>query len=99
MNIDNLVKMANQIGTFFEAEPDRDQALADIAGHIKRSWEPRMRRALLEHIDRDGGSGGGSSGGSQLKDIVMEAVRVHRDPLQQGTQQIGTHQAGTNQAH
>jgi formate dehydrogenase subunit delta len=80
MNIDNLVKMANQIGTFFEAEPDRDQALADIAGHIKRSWEPRMRRALLEHIDRDGGS--------QLKDIVMEAVRVHRDPLQQGTQQV-----------
>jgi formate dehydrogenase subunit delta len=79
MNIDNLVKMANQIGTFFEAEPDRDQALADIAGHIKRSWEPRMRRALLEHIDR--------SGGGQLIEIVVEAVRVHRDPLQQGTQQ------------
>jgi formate dehydrogenase subunit delta len=80
MNIDNLVKMANQIGTFFEAEPDRNQALADIAGHIKRSWEPRMRRALLAHIDSDGGG--------QLKDIVMEAVRVHRDPLQQGTQQV-----------
>jgi formate dehydrogenase subunit delta len=80
MNIENLAKMANQIGTFFEAEPDRDQALADIAGHIKRSWEPRMRRALLEHIDRDGGG--------LLKDIVMEAVRVHRDPLQQGTQPI-----------
>jgi formate dehydrogenase subunit delta len=78
MNIDNLAKMANQIGTFFEAEPDRDQALADIAGHLKRSWEPRMRRALLQHIDRDGGS--------LLKDIVVEAVRVHREPLQQGTQ-------------
>lgn len=85
MNIDNLVKMANQIGTFFEAEPDRDQALADIAGHLKRSWEPRMRRALLEHVDRDGGG--------QLKDIVMEAVRVHRDPLQQGTQQSAPSQA------
>jgi formate dehydrogenase subunit delta len=80
MNIENLAKMANQIGTFFEAEPERDQALADIAGHIKRSWEPRMRRALLEHIDRDGGG--------LLKDIVIEAVRVHRDPLQEGTQPI-----------
>jgi formate dehydrogenase subunit delta len=86
MNIDNLVKMANQIGTFFEAEPDRDQALADIAGHIKRSWEPRMRRALLEHIDRDGGGGSGR----QINEIVMEAVRVHRDPLQQGTKPVGT---------
>ncbi len=87
MNIDNLVKMANQIGTFFEAEPDRDQALADIAGHIKRSWEPRMRRGLLDHIDRDSG------GGVQVKDIVIESVRVHRESLQQGTQPAGTKQA------
>ncbi|HPL79530.1 MAG TPA: formate dehydrogenase subunit delta, partial [Burkholderiaceae bacterium] len=33
MNADNLVIMANQIGSFFETMPDRQQALTDIAGH------------------------------------------------------------------
>ncbi|HOE40070.1 MAG TPA: formate dehydrogenase subunit delta [Rhodoferax sp.] len=70
MNADNLVIMANQIGSFFETMPDRQQALTDIAGHIKRFWEPRMRRSLLKHVDE--------YAGVQLKDIVLEALRVHR---------------------
>ncbi|MDW3680225.1 formate dehydrogenase subunit delta [Cupriavidus sp. CV2] len=74
MNSDNLVKMANQIGTFFEAMPDREEAVADIAGHIKRFWEPRMRRALLERLD------GGEDAG--LDEIVLVAVTRHRALLQ-----------------
>ncbi|MCY0857949.1 formate dehydrogenase subunit delta [Cupriavidus sp. D39] len=74
MNSDNLVKMANQIGTFFEAMPDREEAVADIAGHIKRFWEPRMRRALLERLD------GGEDAG--LDEIVLLAVTRHRALLQ-----------------
>lgn len=70
MNADNLVTMANQIGSFFETMPDRHQALTDIAGHLKRFWEPRMRRSLLRHVDEHGGM--------QLKDIVLEAVQMHR---------------------
>lgn len=70
MNADNLVTMANQIGTFFETMPDREQALTDIAGHLKRFWEPRMRRSLLQHVDEHGGV--------QLKAIVLEALRTHR---------------------
>ncbi|ELA01399.1 MAG: formate dehydrogenase [Burkholderiaceae bacterium] len=73
MHIDNLVKMANQIGTFFEAMPDRDEALGDIASHLKRFWEPRMRRALLAHIDTTGGEG--------LDPIVQAAVARHRDKV------------------
>ena len=73
MHIDNLIKMANQIGTFFEAMPDRDEALADIASHLKRFWEPRMRRALLAHFDATGGEG--------LEPIVQTAVARHRDRL------------------
>jgi len=73
MHIDNLIKMANQIGNFFEAMPDRDEALADIASHLKRFWEPRMRRALLAHIDETGGEG--------LEPIVQTAVALHRDKL------------------
>ncbi|MDW5444421.1 formate dehydrogenase subunit delta [Polaromonas sp. SM01] len=70
MNADNLVTMANQIGAFFETMPDREQALTDIAGHLKRFWEPRMRRSLLQHMDEHAGV--------QLKDIVLEALRTHR---------------------
>ena len=70
MNADNLVIMANQIGAFFETMPDREQALTDIAGHLKRFWEPRMRRSLLRHVDEHAGV--------QLKDIVLEALRTHR---------------------
>jgi formate dehydrogenase subunit delta len=74
MHIENLVKMANQIGRFFEAMPDRDEALADIASHIKRFWEPRMRRAFLAHIDQTGGEG--------LDAIVLDAVARHREKLE-----------------
>lgn len=70
MNSDNLVKMANQIGTFFEAMPDREEAVADIAGHIKRFWEPRMRRALLARMDSGGDAG--------MDEIVLLAVTRHR---------------------
>ena len=48
MNQAHLIKMANQIGTFFEAMPDREQAVADVATHFKRTWDPRMRMELLE---------------------------------------------------
>lgn len=74
MHIENLIKMANQIGDFFDAMPDREEALADIASHIKKFWEPRMRRAILAHIDSTGGEG--------LEPIVLEAVAHHRDQLE-----------------
>ncbi len=44
MDAHKLVKMANQIASYFEAEPDRAVRLESIAGHIKRFWAPRMRR-------------------------------------------------------
>lgn len=47
MDIHHLVKMANQIGQFFEAEPDETQAVTDVASHIKRFWDPRMRKAIV----------------------------------------------------
>ncbi|PRC91656.1 formate dehydrogenase subunit delta [Solimicrobium silvestre] len=71
MNVENLVTMANQIGSFYETMPDRNQALKDISGHLKKYWEPRMRRALLEHIDVDEET--------QLSPIVMESIRTHRE--------------------
>jgi formate dehydrogenase subunit delta len=70
MDVNNLIHMANQIGGFFESMPDRQQALADIAAHLKKFWDPRMRRELLQYIDEQGGA--------PLIDIVQEAIRTHR---------------------
>ncbi|MCA1324634.1 formate dehydrogenase subunit delta [Herbaspirillum sp. alder98] len=69
MNAANLIKMANQIGSFFSTMPDHEQAVADLAAHIKRFWEPRMRRALLAHVEQTQGAG--------LSPIVLEALERH----------------------
>ena len=55
MRAEKLVTMANQIGTFFSSQGP-DQAVAGIADHLRRFWEPRMRAAILEHL-RAGGEG------------------------------------------
>lgn len=68
-----LVKMANEIGAFFAAEPERRQALEGIAGHLKRFWEPRMRRELLALFD---------AGGEGLSPPVREALAAHRRVLE-----------------
>jgi formate dehydrogenase subunit delta len=68
MNPDKLIKMANQIGTFFEAMPNREQAAKDIAAHIQRNWEPRMRAALLQHIS--------DCGNAELSPLVRDALAL-----------------------
>lgn len=73
MDAKKLVKMANEIAAFFEADADVVARQDGIAGHIKRFWDPRMRRALLEHLDREGGEG--------LKESVRAALRAHRVTL------------------
>jgi formate dehydrogenase subunit delta len=47
---DNLVHMANRIGEFFAAMPDAEEASREIAEHLHKFWEPRMRRELLAHL-------------------------------------------------
>lgn len=73
MDTENLVHMANRIGEFFQAMPDSAQARHEVAQHLRKFWEPRMRRALLAHVD-DGGDG--------LSPLVREAVVEHRGSLQ-----------------
>ena len=47
MKIERLIKMANDISNYFNAEPDRKDAIAGVKNHIAHSWEPRMRKALI----------------------------------------------------
>jgi formate dehydrogenase subunit delta len=56
MDIENLVKMANDIGNFFGAEPDRAAAVEGVADHLRKFWDPRMRQAIVDHC-REGGLG------------------------------------------
>jgi len=72
MNIDNLVTMANQIGSFYESMPDHKKSLHDIADHIKKTWEPRMRREFLAHVDANQTASG-------LSPIVLESVLLNRE--------------------
>ena len=56
MRAERLVSMANDIGAFFNAEVDKNVAAQGVANHIKRYWDPRMRRQIVAHY-REGGAG------------------------------------------
>jgi formate dehydrogenase subunit delta len=64
---DHLVKMANDIGNFFRAEPVREDAIAGIANHIAKFWTKRMRQKLNAHLKL--------AGESDLDDLPREALR------------------------
>jgi formate dehydrogenase subunit delta len=76
MHVDNLVGMANRIGEFFQSMPDRSEATDGIAQHLRKFWEPRMRRELLAHLD---------AGGAGLLPIVADAIALHRQALTPAT--------------
>jgi formate dehydrogenase subunit delta len=70
MDPHHLVTMANQIGQFYESLPDRAEALSSAASHMRRFWDPRMRRTMLAYIDEHGGEG--------LEPFALEAIQTHR---------------------
>ena len=74
MSHDRLIYMANQIGKFFRSQ-GHDKAVAGVADHIRKFWDPRMRRGIFAHLD---------AGGAGLDPEVREAIatlkreQVHR---------------------
>jgi formate dehydrogenase subunit delta len=66
MSPDRLIHMANQIGKFFESQ-GQGKAVPGIADHIRKFWDPRMRSAILAHLD---------AGGTGLDPDVMKAVEA-----------------------
>jgi formate dehydrogenase subunit delta len=65
-----LIRMANQIATFFLSQPE-DIRAEGVATHINKFWEPRMRRHLFEHLDQ---------GGEGLLPLVIQASTLIRRP-------------------
>lgn len=66
MSPDRLIYMANQIGKFFQSQ-GHDKAVPGIAEHIKKFWDPRMRRAIFAHYN---------GGGTGLDQSVREAIEM-----------------------
>jgi formate dehydrogenase subunit delta len=71
---DRLVMMANQIGKFFVPQQPADPAAA-IADHLKKFWDPRMRAAIVAHLE---------AGGDGLEDPVRRAVRRLKEAAAKG---------------
>ena len=71
---DKLIRMANQIGTFFESMPDRSEALGGIAKHLKSFWDPRMRKSFMQQVDDPATQG--------ISAIVRDAVLAHRSLIE-----------------
>lgn len=67
---EKLVRMANQIATFFHSKP-REEGIAGVAEHINKFWEPRMRRQMFEMID---------AGGKSFDELVLAAAPLIRRP-------------------
>jgi len=61
--IEQLVKMANQIADNFSFHEDAVDRLAD---HLQRFWAPSMRKKLIEFLE---------AGGDGLKPDVIAAVK------------------------
>jgi formate dehydrogenase subunit delta len=48
-----LVEMANEIAAFFVGE-EPGKAAENVANHLRRYWDPRMRRQIIEHASQGG---------------------------------------------
>jgi formate dehydrogenase subunit delta len=66
MNIEHLVSMINDIGSFFDGEVGQKDAPASVALHVSRYWDPRMRSEIIAHA---------SAGGEGLSASALAAVR------------------------
>lgn len=69
MEIEKLIKMANQIGDFFEAYPDAELAKRDIANHLERFWNSVMIKSIVAHVKQQQGVG--------LHPRVVDAIQQH----------------------
>ena len=65
-----IVRMANQIATFFLSQPEAVR-VPGVSNHINKFWEPRMRRQFFEIVD---------AGGGDLLPLVIEASKQVNRP-------------------
>lgn len=69
METKKLIKMANQIGDFFEAYPNEEEAREGIASHLGKFWNSVMIKSIVAHVKENQGTG--------LHPRVIEAIQQH----------------------
>lgn len=67
MKVERLITMANQIGDFYQAFPDEEQAQKDIVQHLNNFWPQSMRDEMRDYVKEKNGEG--------LSPLVLTAVR------------------------
>jgi formate dehydrogenase subunit delta len=70
-----LVKMANDIGNFFRAQPKREDAVVGIANHIASFWTRRMREKLMAQLAH------GEAGLDALPREALERLATRGPPV------------------
>jgi formate dehydrogenase subunit delta len=66
--------MANDIAAFFDSEADKAVAAESVRSHLKRFWDPRMRREIVAHV---------AAGGAGLVPTAKSAVSLLTDSANQ----------------
>lgn len=78
MNIHHLVKMVNEISAFWVGEAGAADAPKSVAAHLKRYWDPRMRKQIIEHYRA--GAGGLCDTGRAAVGILAAAAPAPEPP-------------------
>jgi formate dehydrogenase subunit delta len=66
MDPHHLVAMVNEIAAFFAGE-EPEKAAENVANHLRRYWDPRMRRQILEYA---------STGAEDLSAVARAGVEL-----------------------
>jgi formate dehydrogenase subunit delta len=83
MSTEKLVRMANQIASFFRSYPE-DQALKGIHDHLVAFWTPNMRRTLLAAANQ------GSETLDPLVSKAMLGLQKGKSPIEKEVAGPGT---------
>jgi formate dehydrogenase subunit delta len=65
MDDEKMIHKVNEIARFFGSYP-HEEAVAGIADHVQKFWEPRFRRQLVDYA---------AAGGAGLNPLAIEALR------------------------
>ncbi len=71
---EKLVHMANQIAMFCQTNPNGARHTADVADHINKYWDPRMRRQLVDVVAADAAD--------DIHPLVRAAISAIRLPVE-----------------
>ncbi len=82
MDANKLAGMLNQIATFYRRRP-AEQAASEVALHVEKFWEARMRQAIYAHLDAGGAGLENTARDALILLRERDAGRVSFDPSEQ----------------